>query len=243
MRSVNKELSLEERAEAERFFERIGEKDTANVKRLVTLVDSHTDDYFSSGELEKVHYCFNDGEAFFTVYGIGGNVTKDGVRPDLDLMIVTNMRYSEGFSDYYDNKMDDPYSERSVEPLWRRINLEFRVDMTIKRHGEIPDNYNLGLTKGKCIITLTPKNGAKKIDVVYIKSMAHHEDPSTFFGERESKESLQDDYSQCSFNSEADFNAKDLRIDGQPSAKILLYRANTSDIEKPQLRWRYCSQN
>lgn len=88
MREVNKDLTLEERAGAQLFFERMGEIDAANVKRLVNLVDSHADDYFSSRELEKVYTYFNGGEAFFAVYGIGGNVTKEGIRPDIDVMIV-----------------------------------------------------------------------------------------------------------------------------------------------------------
>ncbi len=239
MRPVNKELTLEERAGSQLFFERIGKIDAANVKRLINLVDSHADDYFSSRELEKNHNYFNGGEAFFAVYGIGGNVTKEGIRPDIDLMVVTNMRYAEGFSGYYDQFLDDPVWRRSIEPIWRRINLELKGDMIIERHGDIPDNYNLGLTRGKCIITLTPQNGAKKIDVVYIKSMAPHDDPSTFSWEKEGEESLHSDfdYSKCSFNSETDFNAKDRGVDGQPLAKILLYRASTNDIEKPQLKW------
>ncbi len=239
MREVNKELTLEEMARAQLFFEKMGEIDAPNVKRLVNLVDSHADDYFSSRELEKNHNYFDRGEAFFAVYGIGGNITKEGIRPDIDIMIVTNMRYSEGFSGYYDRFMDDPVWERSIEPIWRRINLELRGDMTVERKGEIPDNYNLGLTRGKGIITLTPQNGARKIDVVYIKSMAPHDDPSTFSWETVGEESLRGDfdYSQCSFNSEADFNAKDFGVDGQPLAKILLYRAKTTDIEKPQLKW------
>ena len=120
-RQVNKELSLEETAEAERFFQRIGETDAANVRRLVGLVDSQANDYFSSRELEKMSYLFAGTEAFFVVYGIGGNVTKNGERPDVDVMIVTNMRYNDGFFNCHDDAMDDPVLGRSVEPLWRRM--------------------------------------------------------------------------------------------------------------------------
>ena len=238
MRQINKELTLEERTAAQLFFERMGETDTVNVKRLIGLVDAHAEDYFSLGELERVHHYFDGGEAFFTVYGIGGNVTKEGVRPDVDVMVVTNMRYSNGFLEGYDERIDDPVWGRSIEPLWRRMNKEFRLDMAVERQGAIPDNYNLGLTKGKCIITLTPSNEARKIDVVYNKSMSPHEDPSTFPWE-EGVESVQDifDYSRCSFKSEAEFNGKDVGVDGQPLAKVLLYRVNTTDIEKPQLKW------
>jgi hypothetical protein len=224
MRQVNKELSLEEKAGAERFFERVGESDATNVRRLVGLVDIHADDYFSSRDLEDVHYHFDGREAFFAVYGIGGNVTKDGERPDVDVMIVTNMRYREGFLDGYDDRMDDPNWGRNVEPLWRRMNQELRDDMEVKREGELPDNYNLGVTRGKCIITLTPPNGARKIDVVYVKSMVAHGSPD-LPEPGEEYEHPQVDGSRMHFNSEADFVSKDLGRDNEPLAKVLLYRA------------------
>ena len=235
MRQVYKGLSLEERAGAEGFFERIGEGDAANTRRLVGLVDVLADDYFSSRELEDVHYHFKCGEAFFAVYGIGGNVTKDGERPDIDIMIVTNMRYKEGFLEGYDDRMDDPVWGRSVEPLWRRMNQELRGEMEVKREGELPDNYNLGVTRGKCIITLTPPDGSRKIDVVYIKSMVNHDSPD-LPGPGEEYEHSEVDYSRMHFNSEADFVSKDLGLKNEPLAKVLLYRASTNDIEKPQLR-------
>lgn len=228
-RQVNKELSLEETAEAERFFQRIGETDAANVRRLVGLVDSQANDYFSSRELEKMSYLFAGTEAFFVVYGIGGNVTKNGERPDVDVMIVTNMRYNDGFFNCHDDAMDDPVLGRSVEPLWRRMNLELRESITLQRRGELPDNYNLGVTKGKCVITLTPLNGARKMDVVYVKSMVDHGSPDLPDPGEQFPPPVDD--SRMYFISEADFASKDLGLNGEPLVKVLLYRAATRDIK------------
>ncbi len=232
MRTINKELSLEERTAQDSFYQRIGKQDTANVKRVITLVDDQAEEYFLSPDLEHVHYLFQSGEAFFAVYGIGGNLTKQGQRPDIDIMIVTNMRYQNGFLEDYNDRFDDPDYEHNIEPVWRNMNQQLKEQMTITKENELPNNYNLGLTKGKCLISLTPKNGARKIDAVYVRSMHHHADlPSA--GEEPGP---QIDDTNMHFKSEADFISKDLDTNNQPLPRVILYRASTTDIQKPTYR-------
>ncbi len=244
MRSVTKGLSLDEKVVAERFYGRIGEPDAVNVRNIIGVVDAHADDYFSSRELEDVAYIFRDGEAFFVIYGIGGNVTKEGERPDVDVMVVTNMRYDAGFSSY-----DYPIGETSleeafrrgnfVEPLWSSLYLNLASKMIVEREGSLPDNYNLGVTQGKCLIRLTPKNGTRKIDLVYVKSMKFHGDAdSDEPGQVENITTTPSiDPKKYFFRSHAEFLTKDVGEDGASLPKVLLYYARTDDIK--QLRWQW----
>src|SRR3989344_3014542 len=232
MREVNKELSLEEKAAAQTFFDRIGEVDTWNLRSLIGVVDAHADEYFGSEEPDQSHNYFAHGEAFFAVYGIGGNVTKKGERPDVDILVVTNMRYSEGFLEGYDDRMDDPH-ETGIEPLWIRMNQVLRAEMEVKKEGDLPCNYNLSRTKGKCLIRLTPNQGGRRMDVVYAKSMADHGESGDLPRPGETWEPI--DYSTTHFDSEADFVAKDVSAEGKPLPKVLLYRASTKDIQVPEM--------
>ena len=55
MGRIKKDLSLEERTNADKFLERIGEVDTPNVQRIISLVDSHAEEYLFSGELKSFY--------------------------------------------------------------------------------------------------------------------------------------------------------------------------------------------
>jgi len=222
VRKTYKKLSLEERIVADNFFERIGTTDSVVVKKLIKVVNSQARCYLFSREIEKIAPHFSGSEVFFAVYGIGGNLTKTGERPDIDIMIATNMRYKKGFMDSFETENDFLYEYR-MEPIWRRINHAFGSKMYIDLKGELPDNYNLGVTQGKCIITLTPRTAGRKIDLIYVKSMIAK---GAEFGLHQDK----------FFVSEEDFRSKDVDVEGNPLPKVLLYRSNTN-ISNKSGRW------
>jgi len=222
VRKTYKKLSLEERIVADNFFERIGTTDSVVVKKLIKVVNSQARCYLFSREIEKIAPYFSGSELFFVVYGIGGNLTKPGERPDIDIMIATNMRYKKGFMDSFETENDFLYEYR-MEPIWRRINHAFGSKMYIDLKGELPDNYNLGVTQGKCIITLTPRTAGRKIDLIYVKSMIAK---GAEFGLHQDK----------FFVSEEDFRSKDVDVEGNPLPKVLLYRSNTN-ISNKSGRW------
>ena len=85
--------------------------------------------------------------------------------------------------------------------MWKALVNEFSENCTIKRHGELPNNYNLGVTKGKVLITLTPTEG-KKSDVNYVRSW-----------EREGFE----------FINEEEFYKLDVGKNGEPLTRLPLY--------------------
>ncbi|MDP3990515.1 MAG: hypothetical protein Q8Q01_04910 [archaeon] len=217
MRLADKKLSLEERLAADHFFERIGETDSLAVRRLVKVVNSRARSYFYSWEIERVAPYFQGCEVFFAVYGIGGNLTKEGERPDVDVMVVTNMRYKKGFMDDFETD-GDFRGECRVEPLCRKIYYRFRSTMNFEITGKIPDNYNLGVTGGKCLITLTPFENGRKIDVVYVKSVMAK---GSEFGK----------HNDQLFLSEKDFISKDIDAGGNQLPKVLLYRAKAEGNE------------
>lgn len=223
MRRVNKKLSLEERVAADNFFERIGDKESLVVSKLIKIVNSQARSYFFSREIERIAPYFSGCEIFFTVYGIGGNITKNGERPDIDIMIATNMRYKKGFMDSFEINNDSLYEYR-IEPLCRKIYGAFKSMMHITKKGELPDNYNLGVTQGKCLITLIPKTAGRKIDVVYVKSML-----ASGSGCRN-----RNDYF---FVSEDDFISKDIDSEGNPLPKVLLYRAKANGSKNSLYKW------
>src|SRR3989344_4267514 len=163
------ELTSEEIGKAEEFYQKLKRPDLEHVKRVVNSVDAVANKYFSSGEQNSNYWAFCDdrkvGTPFFTVYLVGGYLNKEGERPDIDLLVATNMRWTDGFlnSDEWSRRTDD------LDPIVVALVSEFGEGYSIQREGDLPDDYNIGATKGKVLITISPSDG-KKMDVSYVRS-------------------------------------------------------------------------
>lgn len=139
---LQNQLTPEERRTALGFLHGLPDQDATNVNAVMRCVDGVANSYTS-----------RDG--FFSVYLIGGNVTKTGERPDIDLLTATNaLPNSHSFtSDAIYGALDQCFSRKRI-----------------LAKGRFPDQYNLGRTKGKILLRITPAFG-RQIDFVYVRSM------------------------------------------------------------------------
>lgn len=224
-----------ERVAAGEWLGRMAEADRQNVD-LVQRCIAETMEEFLSDPQQHDRSVYRRGELigperigypFFSLYLIGGAITKVGERPDIDLLAVTNMRYME--SPF--KRWDDPKWVTEDEPLMRKLQLATHGYMGMRIEGELPDNYNLGVTGGKTRIRLSPKQG-KPVDLVYVKSMRHHNPPD----EACRTATEEDQRERHFFLTEGEFLAKDVDTAGAALPGVVLYRANGAPPEP--LRWR-----
>jgi len=223
------ELSIEEAKKANEFYDILREPDLNNLGRVLNSVDVVANSYFLDRMQDKCIGGFYDeddvGRPFFGVYLIGGCLTKEGERPDIDLLVATNMRMTNSFDltgylqTHYDDEVRIDLDES--DPIWVSLNKEFNLNFEIKKEGKLPDDYNLGETKGKVLIRLIPDEG-KRIDIVYVRSWSGQN-----FEER-----------KYQFISEQKFIERDVDEIGKPLERLALYRAS-SDFEIPQSRLRW----
>lgn len=214
MDTLESELTQKELGRVKEFYRRVKEPDLDNVKRVVNSVDSVANHYFSSGEQNDNYRAFYDdekaGTPFFAVYLIGGYLNKEGERSDIDLLVASNMRWTQGFLN------SDEWSKRpdQWDPVYAKLVEAFGEGFSITREGELPDDYNIGATKGKVLITINPTEG-KKLDVSYVRSWQER-------GFR--------------FIDEEQFFKLDVGKTGEPLSRLPLYRV-TSSVRVPQMRW------
>ncbi|MBI2548614.1 hypothetical protein HYW21_04660 [Candidatus Woesearchaeota archaeon] len=227
MRQVDKTLTLEEIAQRDQFLARLTPKDKGNVQTLIHTVDALANDYFRDtesdeelrreseegyrGEPDENDWAFEQqdqetgayktGCAFFSVYVIGGQITKQGIRPDIDLMVVTNMWWSSG------------YIANRDEWLLQRLHQAFDDRTKVTCPEGLPSHYKKGLWRNKAFIHLAPIDTVSTpIDIVYLRSLPK--------GGREEE----------IFITPTTFEQRDCSEDGQPLPRLLLYRALTTDI-------------
>ncbi|OGK18773.1 hypothetical protein A3G67_00115 [Candidatus Roizmanbacteria bacterium RIFCSPLOWO2_12_FULL_40_12] len=138
--------------------------------------------------------------SYFGLYGIGGNLTKEGQRPDIDLLIVSNAWWWTGFDFNWKTEGELPHRyDRTLMTIARKIEGTHTIEVLSK----LPDSYNLGETKGKGLVRLTPKyaDSQRPIDIVYIREV---------------------DLGNSSLE---DFEEKDVDEGGEPLPKVLLASA------------------
>ena len=209
-------LTPEELASAEKWYGRLNEPDASQVRRVVQSVDTVANSYFSSRDMQRNYHSFCEGNIFsgikkigtpfFAVYIIGGYLNKEGERPDIDLLVATNMRWSKGF--FQPKQYNGPGIE--YDPLWSELNQKFQEGFSLELEGELPTDYNLGNTYGKALIRIHPSQG-KKIDLCYVRSW---------------------DEEKYRFISEEQFIEKDVGKAGEQLSRLPLYRASSS-VEVP----------
>ncbi|TAL51734.1 MAG: hypothetical protein EPN86_06115 [Nanoarchaeota archaeon] len=204
MGPLDNELTALEKERADRKCSRLHPYDFSNVQKAINAVDRVAALYFSSGNQYQNAWAFMQngiiGTPFFSVYLVGGYVNKPGERRDIDLLVATNMRWTDGF-------LSDEWSQRpeSWDPVWRELNAEFAQGYKVERTGELPSDYNIGITEGKALIRIIPDAG-KKIDLIYARSW--EEDGLKFIDEKA-------------------FNARDTDLYGHSLPKVPLYRATS----------------
>ncbi|KKQ25010.1 MAG: hypothetical protein US40_C0004G0048 [Candidatus Roizmanbacteria bacterium GW2011_GWC2_37_13] len=113
----------------------------------------------------------SQGRVFFAVYGIAGNISKSGERPDVDLLIVTNARWSQGHiaEDWntYLSRDNNAFSGDWVAGTLRdRFSTEGYKVILVKK---IPNQYSKVGVRQKGIVRLEPQSeGRKPIDIVIV---------------------------------------------------------------------------
>ncbi|HIH51592.1 MAG TPA: hypothetical protein HA250_04540 [Nanoarchaeota archaeon] len=215
METLESMLTPEETLGAEKFFQRLGEADLRNVQKVLSAVDRTVKEYFGANELNYstipylISYYGTLGTPFFAAYLIGGWLNKEAERPDIDLMIATNARYTHGFSNPLWGRNPENW-----EPMLRELNKEFEYGEELTMGGELPNDYNIGATKGKVMFNVHPGEG-RDLDLVYVRSFRDYS-----AGRMDS----------CFFLSEEEFiTRRDVDGDGKPLARLPLYR-NSQNI-------------
>lgn len=220
----------------EDFLARLNPQDKATVNKIVDIVKGLVNIY------DGTH------PAFFAVYGIGGNVTKQGERPDVDLLIVTSAYWDGGYpgepgeKPYWLEEEDFDYSTEEGRSQARKIHKlkEDWVCGSIKDQlknlysaevlDELPDNYNMGAgTKGLLrlnpIRNVTPEITAeqpdvrKPIDIVYVRA-------SRYISPEESRTDSYENRTLEYFETTTDID-----LDGRPLPKIPLCRTDNRGRE------------
>ena len=225
MRTIENTLSSEESSSRDVFFSRLDDEGKCHVQLVVRAIAQHARSYFSSEQPDICWSHFKGGEVFFALYGIGGNLTKEGDRPDIDLLLATNMRYNESppVGDEHD-------PARNHDILTKLIADYTSKNLRMDIRGNLPDNYNLGSTNGKCLFELHPRETGKKIDLVYVRSMRNH---------GTSGDSMEDVGEETRlkhfFQSEEEFcYCHDVDGQQQPLPRAVLWRSKTTDFAKPE---------
>lgn len=146
------------------------------------------------------------GYPFFSVYAIGGQITKQGIeiRKDIDLMVVTNMWWSSG----------SVYSDDNEEWLIQKLRQAFGDTARISCREGLPhiEYREGGWVHNKALIELAPHDTVSTpIDITYIRSF-----PT---GESEGK-----------FITPEAFEQRDCSEEGRALPRLLLYQALTTDF-------------
>lgn len=209
-------LTDEERREADKFFARLSPADSANIGGILTVIGDVAKQYLTSDDVDKIEVLCGEGGTvrlpvpFFTTFVIGGQITKEGDRPDVDLLLATNMRYwSEGELHQYapdrDTVVKDPTQirERLLAPLLASVRGKFTP--TVK--GPVPYSYQLGRIKDKFMVRFNPTelNSGKPIDFVYVNT------------------------GHTTFVDEAEFLKLDVDEEGRPLSRLPIQRLRLDD--------------
>jgi|GEM_PF-2042228 len=194
-------LSNSEEKKAFEWLNEIREEDVKNILAVVRTLQCSFDDFISMHSQKET-------PPFLSLYLIGGNLTEQGERPDIDLLTATNMWYPGG------NPRTTDYKYSGVDLVVSRILGLKGYFKEIKQLGELPDDYNIGITKGKVLFELHPGElGGRKIDLSYVRSRGNPRLRNFFNGE-------------CGFHSEQEFEKKDVDDSGKSLGKMILYRAS-----------------
>lgn len=161
---------------SEAFYEKLSPNDLETVLTIVSTIKNVSQEYNEEG---------NSPVAYFGVYGIGGYINKQGERPDIDLLLVTNGFWDSGYSaheyprDFDKWKEEDEFDygntpDKEIRKDWIIGSVAYRLykDYSFNVLNPIPASYDQG-AREKGVVRLTPKqseNPTKPIDLVYVKT-------------------------------------------------------------------------
>lgn len=147
---------------SEGFYKKLKPQDAIVVRSIVETIQALS------------IYPFSD---FFGVYGIGGNVTRQGERPDIDLLVATNAHWIGGYNNP-DRKYSDPINQTGDWIAGTLQNVFEKEGYKVELKKKIPSKYDGVGASHKGMIRLTPleKGFRKPIDVVIAK-INHYEYP------------------------------------------------------------------
>lgn len=172
------ELTPQENKEARVFWNTLPAPDKRNLHLIFQSVVTTARRYVNSDQADanKLAFCRGSilggikeyGYPFFLLALIGGTITKENARPDIDLLLAFNARWTHGFFSPIEN-FDDPDGE--FEPTFASIWNSFgRNPSVISIPSEqFPNDYNIGVTKGATLLSINPSKG-KPIHLKYIRS-------------------------------------------------------------------------
>ncbi len=156
---------------AEDFFLRLNEPDAITIRSIVEAIHHLAQRYRTDNELLPGVGSYG----FFGVYGIAGVITKEGERPDVDILIATNAHWSQSYYSPGRSIVDTNPIIQSGDWIAGTLldkfgNEGYKVELV----GEIPSEYGKVGANPKVLIRLTPKDAQaqirKRIDVVYVKT-------------------------------------------------------------------------
>jgi hypothetical protein len=138
---VDKSGGPKEVIEPKDFFARLKPVDLPGVLKVIDVIKQFSADYHNYNEYDS-HV---GAPGFFGVYGIGGTVTKTGERPDIDLLLVTNIDllyvhdfWPTGYRRLH--QWDDDYKDLDMVAILLKDGLAplcYRMDVL----DPIPDQY------------------------------------------------------------------------------------------------------
>jgi len=185
--------------DTDKFFSRLSEPEREAVKRVITATNNVCTRY--KGFLEdsftavSSFTCAGMRNAFFSVYAIGGQITKEGTRPDIDLMVVTNMFFYRDVPWGIDDEDEWIYSGL--------IRFLGELGFKVSAKDRLPDRYNLSENHGKVVFDATPSQpGYRPMNVLYLRGF---------------------DSKKYQIADESVFLNKDVDETGKPLPKVLLY--------------------
>ena len=150
---------------SQEFFSRLKQPDVITVKAIIETVK-----FLAEGHKEELAIMSQHADTFFAVYGIGGNVTKPGDRPDVDLLVVTNARWLNGYrSEDRSTLHEDSIALNGdwVAGILRDVFDEEGYKVTVKK--KIPNEYSKVAVNLKGMLRLNPNDEDRKpIDIVIV---------------------------------------------------------------------------
>jgi hypothetical protein len=208
--TIESRLGPEQVTLAETYLERLRPQDRVNVERVLEIIDLISEGY----DVSVLRSSQN--EAIVGAYAIGGWVNKEGVRDDVDLLVVTNALWEQA------GHIDTPQLEQDYvfavgDSFIETVAGHFRATgygVEVPDVNDIPNEYSRFL-EPRTMLRITPPQEADEspLDIVYISAGYSHPDMATF----------------------EDFYMQDSLATGSPAGRIAL---RESIITTPVIEWR-----
>ena len=157
---------------SEEFFQRLNPKDAEAVRSIVENIRQLAKQYDEDNQFVPGGY---RKSGFFGVYAIGGFVTKQGERPDIDLLIATNAYWNQNS---YRSERRCVFAKDTITLSgdWVAGSLLDAFEeqgYSVELLDKIPSEYDEVGVNPKAMLRLNPKpelGTRKPVDIVYFKT-------------------------------------------------------------------------